>query len=145
MADDNDKFKDLLAKYSSKETENLKNIAQKGKEVSSEQSPSDIINSHTPNPKDAGKPVAGVENKVAGEGLENYNTRQDNEVRKAGHGLGDNGVEPDKEEPAEPSKESKEGKPNPDAPKDMLADYQNKPPAPAKEPNKEKRLDDMER
>jgi hypothetical protein len=145
MADEK-KFDDLLSKYySPEEKQGLQEIVQTKEDVPKEQSPSDIMNSHTPDPKDVGKAIAGSENKVADEGLENYNTRQDNEVTKAGHGLGDNGVEPDKEEPAEPSKEGKEGKPNPDVPKDMLAAYRNKQPTPAKEPSKEKIQDDMER
>ena len=53
-----------------------------------------VTNSHTPNPVDAGKPIAGVEDTGKADALAKYQLRQSEEVKSAGQTLQQGGVTP---------------------------------------------------
>lgn len=79
----------------------LQNIPEKNREVFSQNaqigqdvSQTPVSNSHTPNPADAGKPVAGVEDTGKPDALAKYQLRQEEEVKDAGQTLEKSGVTP---------------------------------------------------
>lgn len=134
MADDK-KYEDLLAEYSTpEERQSLESLVDKAEQVPTEQSPSDITNSRTPDIKDSAKPVAGQEDMLA-----EYNSPEVGEELQAA------GLEVEKEPQIESPIDAKP-EISKDEPEDLLAEYENEEPQPAgQEKGLEKEQDDMER
>lgn len=81
--------------FTSEQKEAMAKLAKSSQNVN-EQSPSNTPQSHTPSPKDAGKRVAGVEDKKTKDSLAKYQSRQKSTVKAAGQTLQQQGVKPAK-------------------------------------------------
>lgn len=83
-------FEKYLQNLPKSDQQILNQNSQIGQEVT--QTPA--TNSHTPNPADAGKPVAGVEDTGKPDALAKYQLRQQETIKDAGATLQQSGVAP---------------------------------------------------
>lgn len=82
-------FEKYLSQSTTKEErQQFTELTSKGQEADS------VARSNTPNPADAGKPVAGKEDTGKPDALAKYQLRQEEEVKDAGQTLQQNGVAP---------------------------------------------------
>jgi len=107
MPDDKDKYDDLLAEFD--QNEELKANVKEAQSIPETTSPSDLGNSYTPDPRDAGK-----QDKVG----------QEATIEESGQTLNNNGVEPVAPETPTGSKEEYQHE-------DLLEEFENDDTAPA--------------
>jgi hypothetical protein len=101
-----DEFKKYLNNLSDKDKNTLSQNTQVGQEV--DKIPD--TNSNTPNPADAGKPVAGVEDTGKPDALAKYQLRQEEEVKDAGQTLEKSGVTPSGDKGQEQDQQQDQGR-----------------------------------